>query len=79
MILKRNSMNLQESCEVYDSFGSLCGTRVGNAEMPFCRAYGDVIAAALASQMAATVGSGEQICESIFEFTIEMKQASGLF
>ena len=28
--------------------------RVGYSEMPMCRAYGDVVAAALASQMEAT-------------------------
>jgi len=61
---------------VYDSFGSICGPRVGNAELPFCRAYGDVVAAALAPQLgAATVGSAENICASMFDFSLEVKQA----
>lgn len=61
---------------VYDSFGSICGPRVGHAEMPFCRAYGDVIAASLASQMdATTVGSAEKICDGVFDFMTEVKQA----
>lgn len=62
--------------QVYDSFGSICGPRVGNAEMPLCRAYGDVFAAALAPQLdAVTVGSAEAICNSMFDFLQEMKQA----
>lgn len=61
---------------VYDSFGSICGPRVGYSELPFCRAYGDVVAAALASQMeATTVGSAEKICDTLFDFTLEIKQA----
>lgn len=32
--------------------------RVGYSEMPMCRAYGDVVAAALASQMEATTVRG---------------------
>jgi len=61
---------------VYDSFGNICGPRVGYSEMPMCRAYGDVVAAALASQMeATTVGSAEKICDTLFEFNLEVKQA----
>lgn len=61
---------------VYDSFGNICGPRVGYSELPFCRAYGDVVAAALASQMeATTVGSAERICDTLFDFTLEIKQA----
>mmetsp|Transcript_60716 Transcript_60716/g.113479 ORF Transcript_60716/g.113479 Transcript_60716/m.113479 type:complete len:539 (+) Transcript_60716:75-1691(+) len=62
--------------QVYDSFGSICGPRVGLAEMPLCRAYGDVFAAALAPEIqATTVGSAQSICNTMFDFFLEMKQA----
>eukprot|EP00439_Symbiodinium_sp_Y106_P041470 s239_g5.t1 len=64
--------------QVYDSFGSICGPRplAELAKMPLCRAYGDVFAAALAPQLdAVTVGSAEAICNSMFDFLQEMKQA----
>lgn len=37
--------------------------RVGYSEMPMCRAYGDVVAAALASQMEATTVRGARQLE----------------
>lgn len=61
---------------VYDSFGKICMPRVGAPEMPLCRAYADVVAAALAPELEEnTVGSVEAICKQFHEFFIEVKQA----
>jgi len=61
---------------VHESFGNVCGPRVGYAEWPFCRAYGDVITAALSPELEeSSVGGLPQICGNLFTFLMQMKQA----
>jgi len=61
---------------VYDSFGNICGPRVGYAEWTFCRAYGDVLTAALSPELEeSSVGGLPQICGNLFTFLMQIKQA----
>jgi len=61
---------------VHESFGNVCGPRVGYAEWPFCRAYGDVITAALSPELEeSSVGGLPQICGNLFTFLMQIKQA----